>query len=142
VPFLSLYRYTSDAQLNQAANGVITSYDILADLLKSIEYFVNRLRMYTETSHSMPEVDEVVVKLMVELISTLTLVTRKLKKRRLRESFLAPPVCYLTQRDAVKWIRNFFGVKDINAARQKLERLLQKEDLAVGAQTLRLVDGE
>ena len=142
MPFLSLYRYTSDAQLNQAANGVITSYDILADLLKSIEYFVNRLRMYTETSHSMPEVDEVVVKLMVELISTLTLVTRKLKKRRLRESFLAPPVCYLTQRDAVKWIRNFFGVKDINAARQKLERLLQKEDLAVGAQTLRLVDGE
>ena len=142
MPFLSLYRYTSDAQLNQAANGVITSYDILADLLKSIEYFVNRLRMYTETSHSMPEVDEIVVKLMVELISTLTLVTRKLKKRRLRESFLAPPVCYLTQRDAVKWIRNFFGVKDINAARQKLERLLQKEDLAVGAQTLRLVDGE
>jgi len=36
----------------------------------------------------MPVVDEIVVKLMVELISTLTLVTRKLKKRRLRESFL------------------------------------------------------
>ena len=36
----------------------------------------------------MPAVDEIVVKLMVELISTLALVTRKLKKRRLRESFL------------------------------------------------------
>ena len=51
-------------------------------------------------------------------------------------------VCYLTQRGAVKWIKNFFGVKDINAARQKLERLLQEEDRAVGAQTLKLVDGE
>ena len=142
MPSLSSYRYRSDVQLNQVANDIITSYDVLADMLESIEHFVNRLRMYTETSHSMPEVDEIVVKLMVELISTLTLVTRKLKKRRLRESFLAPPMCYLTQRDAVKWIRNFFGVKDINAARQKLERLLQEEDLAVGAQTLRLVDGE
>jgi len=90
----------------------------------------------------MSAVDEIVVKLVVELISTLALVARKLKKRRLRESFLAPPMCYLTQRDAVKWIKNFFGVKDINATRQKLERLLQEEDLAVGAQTLQLVDGE
>ena len=49
---------------------------------------------------------------------------------------------YLTQRDAVKWVKNFFGVKDINAARQRLERLLREEDLAVGAQTLKAVKGE
>jgi len=73
--------------LNQTANGVITSYAVLADMLESIELFVKRLRKYTETSHSMPEVDEVLVKLMAELISTLVLVTGKLKKRRLRESF-------------------------------------------------------
>ena len=79
--FSSSYRYLSDVQLNQAANGVITSCDVLADMLETIEHFVNRLRIYTETSHSMPAVDEIVVKLMVELISTLTLVTRKLKKR-------------------------------------------------------------
>ena len=58
-------------------------------MLESIEHFINRLRIYAETSHSMPAVDEIVVKLMVELISTLALVSRKLKKRRLRESFLA-----------------------------------------------------
>ena len=88
VPFLSLYRYPSDVQLNQAANGVITSCEVLADMLESIEHFLNRLRIYTETSHSMPIVDEIVVKLVVELISALALVTGKLKKRRLRESFL------------------------------------------------------
>jgi len=56
-------------------------------MLESIEFFVKRLRKYTETSHSMPEVDEVLVKLMAELISTLVLVTGKLNKRRFRESF-------------------------------------------------------
>jgi hypothetical protein len=88
----------------------------------------------------MPAVDQIVVKLMVELISTLALVTRKLEKRRSRE--FSSPICYFTQRDAVKWIKNFFGVKDINKARQRLDRLLQEEDRAVGAQTFRAVEGE
>jgi len=75
----------------------------------------------------MSAVGEIVVKLMVELISTLALVTRNLKKRRLRESSL---ICYFTQRDAVKWANNFFGVKDINTAHQRLDRFLQGEDRA------------
>ena len=49
---------------------------------------------------------------------------------------------YVTQRDAVKWVKNFFGVKDINAARQWLERLMREEDRAVGAQTFKAVEGE
>jgi len=126
--------------VNQAANGVITSCDALAEMLESIEHFINRLRIYAETSHSMPAVDEIVVKLMVELISTLALVTQKLKKRRLRES--SSLICCFTQREAVKWVKNFFGVKDINVARQRLDRLLQEEDRAVGAQILRAVKGE
>ena len=72
--------------MNQAANDVITSYDALTDTLESIEHFVKRLKIYTETSQPMPSVDEIVVDLMVELISTLVLVTQKLKKRRSRES--------------------------------------------------------
>ena len=138
---LDSYRCCSDLQLNQAANSVITSYDVLVDMVESIEHFVKRLRIYTETSHSMPEVDEIMVKLMVEVISTLTLVTGKLKKRRLRESSRWLDVLPYSG-GAVKWIKNFFGVKDINAARQKLERLLREEERAVGAQILGLVDGK
>jgi len=84
-------------QVNQAANGVITSCDALAEMLESMEHFISRLRIYAETPHAMPAVDEIVVKLMVELISTLALVTRKLKKRRLRESFLANMLLYSAQ---------------------------------------------
>jgi len=99
VPFLGSYIDTpSNAQVNQAANGVITSYDALAEMLEAIEHFINRLRIYAATSHSMPAVDEIVVKLMVELISTLALVTRKLEKRRSRESFLANMLLFLMQR--------------------------------------------
>src|SRR5712691_5129674 len=98
VPFLSSYRYPSDVQLNQAANDVITSYEVLADMLESIEHFLDRLRIYTKTSHSMPVVDEIVVKLLVELISALALVTGKIKKRRSRESFLTDMLVYSAQR--------------------------------------------
>jgi hypothetical protein len=70
-------------------------------MLESIEYFMRRLRIYAETSHSMPAVDEIVVNLMVELVSTLALVTRKLKKRRLRESFLTNMFIFSTQRSQV-----------------------------------------
>jgi hypothetical protein len=41
----------------------------------------------------------------------------------------------------VKWIKNFFGVKDINKARQRLDRLLQEEVLVVGAQNLMTAEG-
>ena len=128
--------------MNQTANGVITSYEVLADMLESIESFVDRLRIYTLTSGSTPEVDKVVVKLMVQLISALALVTKKLKKRRLRESFLADAITYSARRSRVKWVKEFFCVKDINAARKELERLLQEENRAVGTQTFKVVEGK
>ena len=49
---------------------------------------------------------------------------------------------YFSQRDVVKWVKNFFGVKDINKARQRLGLLLQEEVLAVGAHILRAIDGK
>jgi hypothetical protein len=52
-----------------------------------MEHLFDRLRIYAEKS--MPAVDPIVVKLMVELITTLALVSRKLQKRRPRESFFA-----------------------------------------------------
>jgi hypothetical protein len=41
----------------------------------------------------------------------------------------------ITQRDAVKFVRNFFAVKDIKAARQRLERLMQEESCSTAALT-------
>jgi len=48
--------------------------------------------------------------------------------------------CCLTQHDAVKWVKNFFGVKDVNAARQRLGRVMKEECQTVAALTPELVD--
>lgn len=79
--------------MTQAANGIITSYDTLADMLESIEHFVNCLKIFTQTT-PLHAFDEKVVELMVELVTTLALTTEKLKKRRSRESFLADLLSY------------------------------------------------
>jgi len=49
--------------------------------------------------------------------------------------------CYLTQHNAVKWVKNFFGVKDVNAARQRLDRVMKEECQTVAALTPGLADG-
>jgi hypothetical protein len=79
-------RYRSDIQGHEAANGVISSCDMLADLLKSIERFVKRLGKYIPISATLA-LDDILIDSIVELISTLAVVTQKLNKRRSRESF-------------------------------------------------------
>jgi hypothetical protein len=73
--------------MNQAAKDVIDSYDALVDLFESIEHFLCRLDIYTQIPPS-PAMDEMVVKIMVELITTLALATKELKQGRTSESAL------------------------------------------------------
>jgi len=72
----------------QSAKGKLSNCDALVDLLESIEHFLNRLNIYTRIPHT-PAMDEMVAKILVELISTLALVTEELKQRRSSESVLA-----------------------------------------------------
>jgi len=59
--------------------GVRPSWGALPDLLESIERFVGRLSIYTQISLT-PSMVEIVVKIMVDLISTLALVTEGLRQ--------------------------------------------------------------
>jgi len=64
-------------------------------MLKSMEYFIKRLRLYAEASRWHSELEDIVVDFMVELISTLAQVTQQLEgKRHLGESFLANVLLY------------------------------------------------
>jgi hypothetical protein len=93
VPFPRPFLNIVDVQIHQTANDVISSCNVLADLLESIQNFVDRLKVYTQVSPT-PSIDKIVVSLMVELISTLALVTRKLNQQRSREFLLADMVPY------------------------------------------------
>ena len=88
VPFSSSYVDGLVTYVIQSAKGIISNCDALVDLLESIEHFLNRLNIYSRISPA-PAIDEIVVKVLVELISTLALVTEELKQRKSSESVLA-----------------------------------------------------
>jgi len=56
------------------AIGISASYDALVDLLECVGNFLNRLQIYTEIPFS-PSISGVVTKIMVEVLSVLSLVT-------------------------------------------------------------------
>jgi hypothetical protein len=62
------------------------------NLLESIEHFVNRLEIYTKFPFP-AAMGEIIVKIMVELLSTIALVTQQIKQKRRRESVLA--LCFI-----------------------------------------------
>ena len=82
-PFLSQFirSYTRNIWAYQAVKEVSASFDALVDLLECIGNFLNRLDIYTKIPPT-AAMTEVVVKILVELISTLTLATKQVKQGR------------------------------------------------------------
>ena len=70
--------------MSQAFKGVSTDFDALADFLESIELFLKRLDIYTNVPPT-PAMTEILVKIMVELLSTLALVTTQIRQGRQSE---------------------------------------------------------
>ena len=128
----------------QSIKDVSASYDALVDLLESIEQFLNRLDIYikfppTVTTTAM---GEIIVRIMVELLSTIALVTKQIKQNRPRESLLDYlSFDDLTERIAVKLIKKLWGEKDVEGVLHRLDRLTQDEARTTTAQTLEVVYG-
>jgi hypothetical protein len=80
-------RFPCDTQVNQLAKGEVSNFDTLVIWLESVENFICRLSVYTD-QRLPPAMVEIMAKIMEELISTLALVTRTLKKRK-RGEFLS-----------------------------------------------------
>ena len=47
--------------------------------------------------------------------------------------------CYITERNAVNFVKKVFGEKDVEAVLQRLDRLTQDEARTTAAQTLEVV---
>jgi len=85
--FLFSRSYSSHIEVHQAGKGVSNSYDELADLFESIEHLLKPLDIYAHIPPT-PVMDEMMVKIMVELLSILALTTKELKEGRQSESVL------------------------------------------------------
>jgi hypothetical protein len=111
-------------------------------LLESIENFLKRLDIYTKIPPT-PAMDEILVKIMVELISTFALATAELKQGRPSEYFLFFPfslTCFFTRCNAEKFVKQLFGGgKDAEDILQRLDRLTLDEAKTTGAEILKVV---
>ena len=82
-----LRAYPCDIHIRRAVKGIESSDDALVDVLESAERFFRHLDMYTQIPHS-PALDEMVVKIVIELLSILELATKRVTQGRLSESIL------------------------------------------------------
>ena len=67
--------------MSQAFKGVTADFDALADFLESTEFFLKRLDIYTKVTPTLA-MNQIVVKIMVEVLSTLALVTKQIRQGR------------------------------------------------------------
>jgi hypothetical protein len=84
---LSTLTYHCDTSVDQAVKDVSASYDALVDLFESIGSFLSRLEIYTKIPLTEAMTD-IVIKIMVEVLSTLALATKQVNQGRLSESCL------------------------------------------------------
>ena len=62
------------------------SYDVLVELFERIESFIKRLGVYSQVSLT-TEMSEVLVKIVAEVLSVLSIATKEVKRKRTSESF-------------------------------------------------------
>jgi hypothetical protein len=134
-------RGRSDVLLFQAALGVSASYDALVDLFECIGNFLNRLRIYSGIpfSHSMTGI---ITKIMVEVLSVLSLATKQIKQGRLSMYFpnLRPcSICRLFASE--KFAKKLLGESEVEDVLQRLDRLTLDEARMTGTETLQIVHG-
>ena len=65
-------------------NGVLNDYDTLADLLESVEQFLNRLDIYTKIPPTVGRT-EIIIRILVQVLSILALATKQLQQGKLSE---------------------------------------------------------
>jgi hypothetical protein len=80
--------YPSDVRVYQAIKGVSASYDALVELLESMERFLSRLDIKLPNVTPTSAMGEIIVKIMVELLSAIALVTKQINQKRPRECAL------------------------------------------------------
>jgi hypothetical protein len=126
-------------KINQATKGSNSNHEPLVDLIESIEHFLRRVNIYTRIPPT-PATDEIVFKIILELLSTLALATKQLKHGRSSKSLFTRMLPYSAQcRNVVKFVKK--GEKNVEVVLQRLDRLTQDEARNIVAEILEVVHG-
>ncbi|KAH9178001.1 hypothetical protein EDB89DRAFT_1819122, partial [Lactarius sanguifluus] len=109
--------------LLQAVKDVRASQDALVDLFSRMEYFFMRLEKYIDVRPTAAMTD-IIVKIMVEVISILGIVTKEIKQGR-----------------TMRYLKKLIGRKDVEDALQRLDTLTQEEARMAGVEALTITRG-
>ncbi|KAI9429974.1 hypothetical protein H4582DRAFT_2021072, partial [Lactarius indigo] len=112
--------FTGIGVLLAAAKDVRASHGAIIDLFRRIESFFKRLGVYNQILLT-TEMAEVLVKIVIELLSILSIATKEVRRRRAKIYF-----------------RKLLGRTDIEDALGRLDSLIQEESQMVAAQTLKV----
>ncbi len=74
----------SNTYVTQAAKDVRAGQDTLIDIFERIECFFRRLEVYTEVPPT-PEMTDIIIQIMVEVLSILGTATKEIKQGRTSE---------------------------------------------------------
>jgi hypothetical protein len=109
------------------------------DLFSRLEYFFKRLEKYIEVRPTAAMTD-IIVKIMVEVLSILGIVTKEVGQGRTSMSF---PVDISPKIDghAVAYLKKLVGRKDVEDALQRLDQLTQEEGRMAAAEALTISRG-
>ena len=117
-----------------------TSYDALVDLFECVGNFLNRLRIYTEIPFS-PSMSSIITKIMVEVLSVLSLATKQIKQGRLSKWFHIIFIYLVYDVKSEKFAKRLLGESEIEDVLHRLDRLTLDEARMTGTETLQVVHG-
>jgi hypothetical protein len=123
--------------VNQSACGVSTSYDALLELFERVGNFLKRLHIYTEVPFTSAMTD-IIVQIMVEVLSVLSLATKEIKRGRFSEPFL-PLIFVISGHFVEKFVKKLLGESKIESVLQRLAQLTDEEARMAAALILREV---
>ena len=109
---------------------------MLVDLFARIDNFIVRLESYKDIppNHAMMDM---IVKIMVEVISILSIATAEIKQRR-RSERIASNLSLLSQISLGKYLNRLLGKNDIEDALKRLDTLTQEEARMAIAEVLKV----
>ena len=104
-----------------------------------MEYFFKRLEAYIKVRPT-AAMKDIIVEIMVEVISILGIVTKEIRQGQTSTPFpidvSAKPDCH-----AEKFFKKLFGLKDVEDALQRLDKLTQEEARMAAAEALTIARG-
>ncbi|KAH8984888.1 hypothetical protein EDB86DRAFT_2810520, partial [Lactarius hatsudake] len=115
--------FTGIGVLLQAVKDVRASQNALVDLFGRMEYFFKRLEKYIDVRPTAAMTD-IIVKIMVELISILGMVTKEIRQGR-----------------TMRYLKKLIGRQDVEDALQRLDQLTQEEARMAAVEALTITRG-